>query len=136
MAPVNTLFKPNVIEAPDAVPENEEAPGTVNIPDCVIAPKVVTDSAPLFVRVIAGRSIAALLNLKVKLRKLVKPEKLGDTAPKLLFLMLTSRILVTVPPNNNGKEPKLLEVWLRIMSVLAVVKLTVMKPPDALSAPV
>ena len=53
-------------------------PVTLATPVCVIAPPVVTDKLPLFVK--AGNANAALSNWKVKSRKLVKLAKLVGAA--------------------------------------------------------
>src|SRR5436309_3451861 len=60
-----------------------DVPGTVIVPVCVIAPPANATKLPALVNVTAGNAIAALLKVMVKLRKLVKPVKPGNTAPAL-----------------------------------------------------
>lgn len=131
-APVNTLFNVRVIGLPPAL--KFDVPGTVKIPACVIAPPASATKLPPLVKVIAGKAIAALLKVTVKLRKLVKPAKLGRVAPTLVLRKLTSRIFATVPA-NTGAAPRLFACDNKISEAGAVTAKLVV-PPVAVNAPV
>src|SRR5581483_7341065 len=128
-APVNALLCVKVIGFAPAI--NVDVPGTVNTPDCVIAPPAVADKLPLLVKVMAGNAIAALAKFIVKLRKLVKLVKLGNTAPALVLVMLTSRMLATFPPNTGAFVPRLLPALFNKISDVAAVTDSVVAPPVA-----
>jgi len=72
-----------------------DVPGTTNAPVCVIAPPAVADKLPPLVKVTAGNAIAALSNIIVKLRKLVKPAKLGIVEPAFTLRIEISRIFAS-----------------------------------------
>ena len=99
-------------------------------------PPAVADKLPPEVKVIAGNAIAALLNTIVKLRKLVKPVKLGNRAPLFTLRKETSRILDCVPPNTGAEVPKSLAKEPNKISEAAEVTATVVVPPVAVIAPV
>ena len=110
IAPVKLL--PAVVKVIALAPALKFAvPGTVIAPVCVIAPPAVAFKLPLLVKVTAGNAIAALSNVIVKLRKLVSPVKLGNTAPLLTLRNATSRTLLLVPPKIKADVPKLF-AWL------------------------
>ena len=133
IAPVNTLLCVKVIALLPAV--KLEVPGTVNTPLCVIAPPAVITALPLFVKVIAGRAIAALLNVSVKLRRLVNPVKLGSTAPLLILRNEKSRIFDLVPPKTKADVPKSLACVPSKISEPDAVTATVVAPPVAVITP-
>jgi len=112
-----------------------DVPGTVITPLCVIAPPAIADKLPPFVKVSAGKAIAAVSNCRVKLRKFVKPVKLGNIAPALILRSETSRIFVCVPPNTSAAVPKLLACVPSSMSEVGAVTATVVVPPVAVIAP-
>ncbi len=126
-APVNTLACVAVIELAPAL--KLVVPGTVNAPDCVIAPPAIALKLPLLVRVIAGNAMAAVSNCKDKLRKLLKPAKLGNVAPLLALRKPTSRIFATVPPKARVLVPKMLALVFSRISEAAAVTMAVMLPP-------
>ena len=134
IAPVKLLAWVKVMGLPPAV--KLEVPGTVNAPVCVIAPPAIADKLPPLVNVIAGKAIAAVSNCNVKLRKLLKPVKLGNTAPAFVLRRDTSRIFDSVPPNTNAEVPKLLACVPSKMSDVAAVTATVVVPPAAVIGPV
>jgi len=123
-----------VIGLPPAV--KLDVPGTVITPLCVIAPPAIADKLPPFVKVSAGKAIAAVSNCSVKLRKLVKPVKLGNTAPALMLRRETSRIFVCVPPNTSAAVPKLFACVPNKMSDVGALTATVVVPPVAVMVPV
>ncbi len=73
IAPVKLLLLPFVVKSIALAPALKSAvPGTINVPLWVIAPAVVILKLPPAANVKAGKAIAPpLLNVKVKLRKLV-----------------------------------------------------------------
>lgn len=87
-APKKLLFCVKVIGFAPAL--KLEVACTDNAPVWVIAPPAVATNAPPVVKVIAGNAIAALLKVSVKLRKLVKPVKLGIAAAALVLRKFTS----------------------------------------------
>src|SRR5438445_309778 len=135
-APMKSLLDPLVVKSIANAPVVRlDVPGTTNAPVCVIAPPAVADKLPPLVKVMAGNVIAALLNTMVRLRKFVKPVKLGMVAPALVLRNDTSRILLLVPPNTNADVPKSLACVPSNISEAAVVTATVVVPPVAVIAP-
>ena len=136
IAPVKLLLPPLVLKSIPCAPALKlEVPGTVIVPVCDIAPPAVAIKLPPLVKVTAGNAIAALSKYKVKLRKLVKPLKLGTLAPLLTFRMDTSRILLFVPPKTNADVPKSFNCEPNKISELAAVTATVVVPPVTVITP-
>lgn len=132
-APVRTLFCVKVIVCAPAL--KLAVPGTVNMPVCVIAPPAVKTKFPLLVKAIAGKVIAALSKVKVKLRKLVNEVKLGTNDPVFISRMFTSRILLNVPPKIGNDVPRSLACDNKISEFNAVTE-RVVATPLAINAPV
>src|ERR1700690_2911460 len=133
-APKKSLAWPSVIGLAPVV--KEAVPGTVAAPDCVMAPPAVTARLPPLVSVSAGRPIAALLKVSVRLRRLPSPAKLGRAAAAFVLRRLTSLMFEAVPPNTGAVAPKLLAWVPRRMSEPAAVTERVVVPPLAVIAPV
>ncbi len=82
-------------------------PVTIRFPLSVMAPPAVTLRLPPAVRVRVGRVTGAVLKVRVRLRRLVRPARAGTMAPALMLRSPTSRMLLCVPPNDTA-PPKLL----------------------------
>ncbi len=83
---------------------------SVNAPVWVIAPPAVTVNVPFVDDIFnAGKLIAALLNVNVTLRKLVREVRLvGNAALAFVLFKMTSRKLLKTPAKVIAVEPKLL----------------------------
>lgn len=75
------------------------------------------------------------MNVTVKLRKLLKPVKLGSNAAAFVLRIFTSRILVSVPVNTGATAPKLFACDNKI-SEFNTVEDNVKVPPVTVKAPV
>ena len=110
MAPVKLLLLPFVVKLMALAPAVKLAvPGTVKAPVWLITPPAVATKFPLFVKVKAGKVIAALLKVTVKLCKLVREAKfVGNAALALILRNPMSRKLPNVPAKVMAVDPKLL----------------------------
>lgn len=128
-APVKALADVKVIAFAPAL--KLAVPGTVNAPDCVMAPPAMADKLPPAFKVSAGKAMAALLNSSVKLRKLVNKARLvGNAAPLFVLRKPTSRMFASVPPKVTAPV-KLLACVCNEISLFAAVDAMVKAPAAA-----